>query len=113
MAIGGFFIPTIMLIFTPVLLTFSSTALDFVLNATALTFIGAMDNGDPIRYRITDIQERIALGKNNDKKAKKNSIAYTVSPGISALEEGPAAAKRDSFGFSEGGEKPKAGSDAL
>ena len=36
MSIGGFIIPMLMLIFTPVLLTFSATALDFVMNAFAL-----------------------------------------------------------------------------
>jgi len=122
MAVGGFFIPTVMLIFTPVLLTFSSTALDFVLNATALTFIGSMDNGDPIRYRITSDQDRIAAGTNNDKQAKKNS----TFEGVNTVELGPG---HDGFGFSEGSkkaetekaetdvaegsEKSKAGSDAV
>lgn len=98
MAVGGFFIPTVMLIFTPVLLTFSSTALDFVLNATALTFIGSMDNGDPIRYRITSDQDRIAAGTNNDKQAKKNS----TFEGVNTVELGPG---HDGFGFSEGSKK--------
>jgi len=86
MAVGGFLIPTIMLIFTPVLLTFSSTALDFVLNATALSFIGSMDNGDAIRFRITDDLKRIAAGKNNDDEEDEETQNGTARPDAHVVE---------------------------
>ena len=89
MMIGGFAIPMLMLFFTPVLLTFSGTALDFVMNAFALAFIGSMDNGDTQRLRIwkkdgdswaqppkSSKDDKASVQPSKDDKASVNNHAY-------------------------------------
>merc|ERR1711935_656670 len=117
MAIGGFFVPTIMLIFTPVLLTFTGTALDFVMNAFALAFIGAMDNGSPTRLRITSHDEAINeadVDATEMRRARTNSMVGEKTPtktGITPYDVNDAAEnvkkteENPGFGF---GEKDKA-----
>lgn len=61
MTFGEFICPMFMLVWSPVLLTFSETSLDFVLNALAFAFIGTIDNKQTeIRIRLRDLNAKTA-----------------------------------------------------